>query len=115
MADFVDLVLSVLKNHFKPRIALCTSKQANAQNLMLKVDIRLRNAHVFLKVVCICYTCMASHIAWSAWILLMLFYDDVSGKYRVGCFSMRAKSLISKKQISTGLRKMIKCICSGEQ
>ncbi|KAG4983707.1 hypothetical protein JHK87_028456 [Glycine soja] len=45
----------------------------------------------------------------------MLFYDDVSGKYRVGCFSMRAKSLISKKQISTRLRKMIKCICSREQ
>lgn len=28
---------------------------------------------------------------------------------------MRAKSLISKKQISIRLRKMIKCICSGEQ
>ncbi|BAT94767.1 hypothetical protein VIGAN_08139900 [Vigna angularis var. angularis] len=34
---------------------------------------------------------------------------------RVECFSMRAKSLISKKQISLRLRKMIKCICSGEQ
>lgn len=28
---------------------------------------------------------------------------------------MRAKSLISKKQISLRLRKMIKCMCSGEQ
>lgn len=28
---------------------------------------------------------------------------------------MRAKSLVSKKQISIRLRKMIKCICSGEQ
>ncbi|XP_068489359.1 protein NPGR2-like isoform X2 [Phaseolus vulgaris] len=34
---------------------------------------------------------------------------------RVECFSMRAKSLISKKQISLRLRKMIKCMCSGEQ
>ncbi|RDY05787.1 Protein NPGR2, partial [Mucuna pruriens] len=37
------------------------------------------------------------------------------GKYRVECFTMRAKSLISKREFSIRLRKMIKCICSGEQ
>ncbi|TKY51895.1 Tetratricopeptide repeat protein 7A [Spatholobus suberectus] len=37
------------------------------------------------------------------------------GKYRVECFAMRGKSLISKRQISIRLRKMIKCICSREQ
>ena len=97
-----------------PGIALCTSKQANAHNLMSKVDI---NAHVLLRLFAnMLYTCgKYTHAAWRGSTLLMLFYDDVSGKCRVGCFSMRAKSLISKKQISTGLRKMIKCICSGEK
>ncbi|XP_027364599.1 protein NPGR2-like, partial [Abrus precatorius] len=43
--------------------------------------------------------------------------DDVSGTYEVEFSSMRAKSLISKRKfkIRERLRKMIKCICSGEQ